>query len=748
MTTKPYRASKTRTNRPGWSVIFRHPVRTDTRGKPGLKVRRGLGTTEDDEAERLVEQLNVLLSDDSWWSIERRPEASRNFDPVVVDIFYDDMEVGGMDARGLREQHINLPSQDDGYARIFLVGTTGAGKTTLLRHVIGSDHRNDRFPSISTARTTTAEIEIVTGEGPFRAAITFMGRNEARPLIDECLEAACLAAIDGQDDTKVAEFLLSHREQRFRLSYLLGSWTGTEVAEDPDFSFDDDEPEGVLPQVETVAEHEQAGNQARLRDYIQRIRVIAESARSRIDEIEPRQEADEEVWLSLFTEQLPEDQEFSRLASDIVDEVIDRSNLIKAGEFRRTSSGWPELWLYEEKDRNAFLQQVRWFSSNHHQQFGRLLTPLVNGMRVRGPFRPAEDNLQVADKLVLLDGEGLGHTARSAATVSTGVTQKYSEVDMILLVDNAEQPMQAAPLALMRSVGSSGYGHKLAVAFTHFDLVKGDNLGRFDQKREHVLGSVRNALTGLRQSLGAPVADMLEGQVEDRAFFLGGLDRATSNIPRGFVKGVRELMELMQAAAQPTVKATASPIYSASGLDLALRDAVEDFKEPWKSRLGLVAQAGVRKEHWARIKALTRRVAGGWNNNEYDNLRPVSDYLARLQENISLWLDSPAGWRTKSDDPNDQTAVISSIRQAVFERLHDLAEKRVATENRRQWGGAYSLFGRGSSFTRADRIIQIYDKAAPPISFSKSGPAQEFVDILGKIVRDAVEESGGKFSAR
>ncbi|MBL4558357.1 MAG: hypothetical protein JKP98_18705 [Rhodobacteraceae bacterium] len=55
-----------------------------------------------------------------------------------------------------------------------------------------------------------------------------------------------------------------------------------------------------------------------------------------------------------------------------------------------------------------------------------------------------------------------------------------------MLVDNAQQPMQAAPLALLRAVGSSGFADKLAIAFTHFDQVKGANLGSFDQKRDHV----------------------------------------------------------------------------------------------------------------------------------------------------------------------------------------------------------------------------------------------------------------------
>jgi energy-coupling factor transporter ATP-binding protein EcfA2 len=121
---------------------------------------------------------------------------------------------------------------------VLLVGTTGAGKTTLLRHLIGSSHERDRFPSTSTARTTISDTEIVMASGPFSAAVTFMSEFEVRAHIDECIEAACLAVIEGQSDAKVAASLLTHREQRFRLLYLLGEWVSEAPLEDDDFSFD------------------------------------------------------------------------------------------------------------------------------------------------------------------------------------------------------------------------------------------------------------------------------------------------------------------------------------------------------------------------------------------------------------------------------------------------------------------------------------------------------------------------------
>ena len=96
-----------------------------------------------------------------------------------------------------------------------------------------------------------------------------------------------------------------------------------------------------------------------------------------------------------------------------------------------------------------------------YRQFGRLLTPLVDGIRVSGTVPPCTfAELQDAERrLVLLDGEGLGHSARDTS-VSTRITERFKDVDLILLVDSAESPLLATPLGLLRSVGSSGHGQQ------------------------------------------------------------------------------------------------------------------------------------------------------------------------------------------------------------------------------------------------------------------------------------------------
>ena len=450
-----------------------------------------------------------------------------------------------------------------------------------------------------------------------------------------------------------------------------------------------------------------------------------------------------EAWIEEFTDALYENQGFTDISVDIMESIEERFGLIAEGDFEREAMGWPILWYYEESDRTAFLRQVRWFTGNHSQQFGRLLTPLVDGIRVSGPFQPTETKLQDGDRrLVLLDGEGLGHSAREATSISTKVTDRFQEADMILLIDNAQSPMQAAPLELLRSVGTGGHGHKLGVVFTHFDQVRGDNLRNYTQKVNHVHASIGNALSGMRDALGAPVTEILERQLDNRNFYLGGLNRPTESIPAPILDQMHKLLVEMQEAANPPEPVTTAPIYNVLRLELALRDATDGFKSPWWGRLGLSYHEGTKKQHWARVKALCRRIANLWDN-EYDNLRPVADLIRELQESASHWLSEPTGWTSAPADDDEGRAAIDQIRQEVLGGIRALAERRLIRSHPGDWQAAYGFRGAGSSFQRADRMARIYEAAAPSISSVMDPPAQAFLDEVVEIVRIAVENAGG-----
>ena len=538
MDTPRYSASLSQTQgRSGFSIIFRHPARRDdASGKPGVRVRRGLGTRDEAEAERLRSELNVLLGDPKYHDPHARAEAERRFDPRVVDIFFDKMMPEETDFTALREAAIPLPeSGPDGYRRVLFLGTTGAGKTTLVRQLIGTDPLKERFPSTSTAKTTIHDTEIVLAEADWRAVVTFASSDEVREYLNECISAAVLAAAKRADDAEVLRRLLNHVNQRFRFNYVLGNGPAAAPL-NSDFDDDEEESEG---EVDLLSEEghdaiDMASTVEMLARTVEELRELAlrlgDKLRAEVDE---HGDDDERVADEIFEEELDnllrDDEGFHQVADAMMEEIEKRFDLLPPGEVQKTRQSWPLTWsgAWPFEKRAEFLRAVSRFSSNYAPLFGRLLTPLVNGVRVAGPFTPTWNGSEVP-KLVLLDGEGLGHTPKSSSAVSTVVSRRIETADAVLLVDSATQPMQAAPLAAMREVVATGNARKLIIAFTHFDEVKGDNLPNASAKAHHVLASAENVLAAFGEELGPYAERALRQRLESARFFFADIHEPLS----------------------------------------------------------------------------------------------------------------------------------------------------------------------------------------------------------------------------
>ena len=748
MARQQYTAAKTRTQgRAAWAISFRHPAKPDPRTNSGMKIRRGLGKIEDAEADRLVAEMNQLLGDESWWSITQRDRAERQFSPNIVAAFYDPLEPEVQDTSILRESFIALKDKSEGYVRVQFVGTTGAGKTTLLRHMIGSDPKKDRFPSTSTAKTTIADIEVITAPGPYEAIVTFFDEWRVHTNIIECLIEAGNAVWENLSDDKIADRLLHHSDQKFRLSYVLGSWKPNLAiaVSDDDWSMATNAPisEAGSDEDGTLSSDDQRKCQDFLEGMVTRVKESAGAViQEMIEQFGPDANDptgnDYDVYQDIFESGFEDSTSFDDIAKDIMDEIRQRFDSI-TGNLQRRKSGWPESWKLVTDDRDDFVRQIRWFSSNHAKAYGRLLTPLVDGIRVKGPLHPRFSNRQ--DKLVLIDGQGLGHTPDSSASVTTHVTDRFASVDVILLVDSAEQPLQAAPLALMRAALSSGHQRKLAIAFTKFDNVKGDNLPGAREKRAHVMASVRNGVTSFKD-MGQIAVGALQRSIDSRCFMLGYLDHPSENLPKAFVGEFDRLLDFFQSSIVPIEAIDLNPIYDMSGVAFAVRDAADDFNKRWAGLLGMEAGYGTKKEHWTRIKALTRRFAQQ-SDVEYDTLRPVADLLKRLEESILVFLEKPLGWSRRPSDEDEAEAVLSAIRQQVSAAMRELSHTRIAAQHLAEWVDAYHQRGKGSTNDRSRQIMNIYDAAAPIPGTLVDRIAVEFLREVQQTVRKAITDNGG-----
>lgn len=739
---KFYTATKSRSQgRDSWSVIFRHPGRLDMgTGKPGRRVRRGLGTSDHAEATQMVDQLNEILRTPALWEPAARVSADARFDARVVEIFYDGLEAVQLDFSNVRDELLPLPTPADGYRTVMMLGTTGAGKTTVVRQILGTDPETERFPSTSTAKTTVADTELITTSDPtYHAAVTFTPRDEVIDYLTENVSAAALAAYNGKGEAEIVRRLLDHVNQRFRFSYVLGRSAAPAL----DDLVDDDEDEDIDPseygEVDLEVTRQVIQNAARL------IRGIVDRHAVAIRDQFQTSEEDERVVAEYIEEnldtELRQSDEFHGIVDSLIDEIEKRFSTLDVGILRRNRQGWPVSWTWENDDRAAFIKYVTRFTSNYAPLFGRLLTPLVNGIRVSGPFSPGWGTEPA--NLVLVDGEGLGHTPKSVATLSTRVARQLETVDAVLLVDNATQPMQAAPVAALKSIAVSGNAMKLHFLFTHFDRVTGDNLPTFSAREEHVLASVENVLKAIGDELGPAAERVLRRRLDVARFFVGAIHEPLNVRKKMGGRSIQEFERLLDVLTHPEHAVDAGPsrpVYDRMNLSLAVTEAAKNFHLRWRGLLGLDVNPDAPKEHWTRVKALSRRLAEGWTD-EYDNLKPVADLRDLLQRQVYLMLQRPVRWDGGEPEDDQKQVIIDDVLNAVTKKLMDLTRQRMQDDVRLGWQSAYGQSGTGSTFARAHIIASdVYDRGAPVPTVSASPDQNRFLHDVAALISEVAKE--------
>lgn len=727
-------AAKRNPGRKSWLVEFRHPLRSDSNNKPGKKTRKGLGTDDEREAQRLVAQLNDLLKSEALWSLGAQAQASKQYDPKVVEIFYSEIEPRVNSAIQLRDKLLPLPASATGYARVVLMGVPGAGKTTLVRQLIGTNPETERFPSTSVNRTTTFPTEIALHDGDYEAVVTFMSEHETRFEIEESLSSALIEAVEGKRK-QVARAFLEKSDMRFRLKYLLGDLL---LADDSDIDpYDEADNSAELDSAEGISSKEQTKLQATLNNYVDRIVAMAAAFKNSLEAtqgaISTMRSEDRSAALDLIEEQAVESDDYLELVSDILDELRTKFDSVVNGRFDKTTTGWPKAWSLNcsAKEREGFLESVRYFSGISYQSWGKLLTPLVNGMRVIGPFKP--NWAEQSARLVLIDTEGLGHKASATADLPEQTLPLLDQADIILLVDSAKNGMTnfAAGKAL-EGVVNAGHIRKLAVVFTHMDAVKGDNL-KGQAKLDHVFGGVRNvAENQVAKNVSHEAARYLLEHLSSSTFYVGRIDDLD---PKPAIPELNKLLTYLAAAQPPVFEPVAFPEYSSDNLVLAIQEAAKDFRQQWQGRLGIAASPDYKPVSWQSQKALTRRYAEGWDDGFW--LQPTSNLITALSAAISRFLETPIGWSGNSS-PEQKRETIDRIKTEVARRLPNLSKYRLREQPQSAWHDAHSLRGAGSTFERRMRIEGIYERCVPVPNARGDRLVFEFMNEMKEVVLSAV----------
>ena len=368
----------------------------------------------------------------------------------------------------------------------------------------------------------------------------------------------------------------------------------------------------------------------------------------------------------------------------------------------------------------------------------------MNGIRVAWPFAPDWLATPARPKLVLVDGEGLGHTPESSAAVSTSTSQDIQMADAVILVDNATQPMQAGTFAAIREVVQTGNGQKLILAFTHFDEVKGDNFATNADKALHVLASVDNAISSVGKDLGLSATRILRKRAGQAIFFLANLQTVLSDksqMDKITIGQLRKLLEAINTIMEERPVTDAQPVYSRSSLVSAVGMAVKDFHDKWQGQLGINYKSVYTKAHWQTVKALTRRLAE-MDIDEFRNLRPVADLPYMLKTRLYRFLQTPERWIGSEPSVEEREAKYDKISNNMSERFLAISKRRVWKNREAEWRKAYIQRGLGSTLVRANIIADdIYETAAPSASDTTSSLGDDV--FLREIEREVMDAMAG-----
>lgn len=643
---------------------------------------------------------------------------------------------------GLREMVLPGPAQTTGYRTVLVIGTTGAGKSTLIRQLMGTG-AGDAFPATSASKTTVAETELLLAPGDYYAVATFMPLVEVRAYVEENVVAAGLAVFDDRPKAEIRSRLVDHVDQRFRLRYLLGDPRGDagatpgEAPSDEGVSGEAGPEDGAATGSDTGAA--MSGNTAGIVSEIHTLldeAVAAEVEAMVSSGVATADTAEEELHV-LLKDRLADNSTVVEIVEFLISEIRARIEILAPTDVVTSRDGWPLYWRCHESSRDVFLERLRTFGGNDHADFGQLLTPLVNGLRVRGPFHPTW--AREIPYVMLIDREGLGHTPDSVSSLPSSTTRMFDEADSIIIVDNAQQPMQAAPVAAMRQIAAAGHGDKLIVCFTHFELVHGPNLPNIDARRYHVIASVDQVLSAIGNELGYPTERLLRQRLDRNLYLLSRLhETVTEETDPDSYAELRWLLGQLRVEAEPLDLGDSLPRYSLRALQLAVDDATAAYLRYWELRLGVSVDPAIRPAHWSKVRALCVRYARR-ASDEYESMRPAGDLIAALTDSFRRFAAEPDGWSGEVPDEDVEQHIYDSLTRRVNGQLRMLVNDRLFLDAAELWSEARDVSGVGAAQRRADLV---YSKILEPLVGPGGGtPMGEHPDFLSAVVHAVQAEA-------
>lgn len=575
-----------------------------------------------------------------------------------------------------------------------LFGITGSGKTTFMRRMLGIDPENEKIPPTSTSRTTTYNFEAIVSESEYYlACVTFLDKDYIDSIIKDCLSKAVRKYHSNKDISQAFNVLFEDTSQTFRLKYLIGN-----IEENTEIK----------------------------KKYSDIIARCAEVSRENYNLLNDNQYNDMELFEldELIHEELVSSDQFKegfeKIYRDISDKffsMIDKKN----GEIilDENKSQWPLGYFFKTRSRDNFIKKLHHFIGIQKKMWGDVITPLIDSVRISGPFLPSWIGFN--PQLAFIDGKGIGHSVQQS--ISASYVEIFEKSDYILIIDEASKSMQQSTRDIITGIVKHGYLSKMLVCFSKYDALIGDNFETDDDKIDHIQNTFRQLCEDIKKcnnECGYQMVKDLENIQHSRFFYLPDVNR--SKVSEKFSSEIEKFLNCINVDIKnalktiKTVNCEKKNRIDVNGVVVSKSDiqnleekkfepqynndfetTIKSFIELWRAKLNLPSEIAAQSEHWTRIKALSRRL-GRMNISSYDTLKPIDDFIDSIQSVIYLYAK-----KLSTDD---------KIIQKLSQINRDKSRNCIQTKQIQNWETAYSRSGSGSASQRSKDIDELLDRAS------------------------------------
>jgi len=303
------------------------------------------------------------------------------------------------------------------------------------------------------------------------------------------------------------------------------------------------------------------------------------------------------------------------------------------------------------------------------------ISPLIEYARIEGDLSASWIPKEL--EFILIDGEGIGHNLKEVKnSLSARHLDFFNFTDSILLVEKSDDPFITGGKNAIETIFLNGYSKKFKLIFSKTDKLEVKDYKSALNRR---LGNVENALKDSNIQFNLSL---------NQKYYLSDLHKRADEQTK------KELIKLFKSVKNDFSEIEKNPIdleydFETSFLNLN----TTDYIDRWDKKLS--------REHWAIVKAFTKRMIAG--EGEYRYLKPILEYHTLIMQEINNFLQMPnqlnseVYYAQNKIKQNFSILLLSYIRNIFIVQSHD------------DWSNAFNKSGVGSGKIRKTLIHKIFN---------------------------------------